>query len=132
MPHSFSLTDNKALVCVVFDSILPDIPTLNPPEEGYDPVPPFTGDENEVPDDPFLPDPEPNPDPEQPGETQDDVNPYLLPYDGTKFDTDGLNKRASGTRLRSPFRRYWNGQVVRDDDGNIIYEDSNESTTFAD
>jgi hypothetical protein len=46
----------------------------------------------------------------------------------------GLAEREPGTRLRSPFRRYWKGTVSRDETTNtIIYgNDENVDGLFAD
>jgi hypothetical protein len=44
---------------------------------------------------------------------------------------EGLSERAPGTRLRSPFRRYWKGTITRDPVTNTIVYGNDENTISA-
>jgi hypothetical protein len=136
MPHDFKA--ENVTVHVTFIGELPIFNSIVPPEEGGDDTPGQPGTDQPIPDVPVIPDPDPDPDdPEEPpvipppSETQDDINPYLLPYDKTSFDMEGLSERAPGTRLRSPFRRYWKGTITRDPVTNTIVYGNDENTISA-
>ena len=122
LPEDISIVsgeNNSPIVCVLFDVDSFEFEVDEPWEPGKndDPPPGGVDEEIEVPDDPNIPiDPgtpdtpdTPDTPPDVPIEKKKIVNPFVLPYNDSEFDIEGLKQAVKDNpyaRLRSPYKRF--------------------------